>query len=310
MGKIIRDEWGLDPKDIADNISSENLTTSRSVLANSFISSAIDVDKLDYLIRDSVHCGVDYGKGIDLERLLDSLYVDKEHKIICFSEKGRSLLLGMIACRNIMYQEVYWHKTVRVCDAMFKRFFYEFVKINTNNIDEIKKWFDFSDDDFIKRLHAECSQQENLRKLIAPFMFKGRDLYKPAYVFVQGYGGERPATQRFFIKVLDKRNSYRDIVKISEKLTDLLKVINPKLEYLDIIVESTPIREDEKYKLRNFRLWNGRKKRFEDYPNELDSLNEYLEHNRQAYIFCSPIHYDWFKDLASRGELDKILAKI
>jgi hypothetical protein len=252
---------------------------------------------------------VDYGKGIDVERLLDSLYVDKDYNKICFSEKGRSLLLGMMACRNIMYQEVYWHKTVRACDAMFKRFFYEFVKVNTNRIDEITEWFDLCDDDFIKRLYAECSQREDLRKLISPFMFKGRELYKPAYVFVGGYGGELFNTKQFFIKVLGLID-YQDIVKISETLSGHLREINPKVEPLDIIVESTPVKRDEKYKLEEFRLWNSRKKRFENYPKELDPLNEYLEKNRQAYIFCSPVHYEWIKDLAICGELDRILAKM
>lgn len=42
-------------------------------LLHSIIDSAIDADKLDYLLRDAYHCGVKYGRGVDEERFFQSL---------------------------------------------------------------------------------------------------------------------------------------------------------------------------------------------------------------------------------------------
>lgn len=123
----IERDWKLSPKAVSDIIAGVNPSSRKKELFNSIINSIIDVDKLDYLVRDSIHCGVGYGHGIDIERLLDSLHVNSKDCKICVTEKGRSVLLSVLTCRNIMYQEVYWHKTVRACTAMFKRFFYEYV---------------------------------------------------------------------------------------------------------------------------------------------------------------------------------------
>jgi HD superfamily phosphohydrolase len=37
-----------------------------------FVSGEIDMDRIDYLLRDSLHCGVEYGK-FDFRRLIESL---------------------------------------------------------------------------------------------------------------------------------------------------------------------------------------------------------------------------------------------
>lgn len=82
------------------------------------LSSEIDIDKMDYLIRDSYYAGVAYGI-IDLERIIhgikrigDEIVVDKNSL-----ESVESLLIG----RNMMYQTVYRHHTKRIVEIMFKR---------------------------------------------------------------------------------------------------------------------------------------------------------------------------------------------
>lgn len=280
-------------------------------MINSFVNSAIDIDKLDYLIRDSVHCGVNYGKGIDIERLLGSLYMNPDTGRICLTDKGRSSLLSILACRNIMYQEVYWHKTVRACEAMFKRFFYEYIKRGIGSIKQTKEYLGYSDDHFIGTLLERSGEHKDLGKLIAPFAFKGRRLYKPAYIFFRANTfDEPPDTRHFFTRVLNA-SSYKQLVDLGNTLADHLKSHIPSIEHLDIIIEKTPVRpEHEIYSLDGFRIWNTRKNRFEGYPREVDTLNRYLENNAQAYIFCNPDHRDTLRDLASDGRLDGMLAEI
>ena len=41
------------------------------------LSGPIDVDKMDYLMRDSLHAGVPYGRNFDQQRLIGSLCVNE-----------------------------------------------------------------------------------------------------------------------------------------------------------------------------------------------------------------------------------------
>ncbi|GAH55524.1 unnamed protein product, partial [marine sediment metagenome] len=241
--KLIEQRWGIDTE-VISNVIADRRIADRDVLLNSFINSAVDADKLDYLTRDSFHCGVNYGKGIDIERLLGSLHMDSDTNRICLTDKGRSSLLSILACRNIMYQEVYWHKTVRACDAMFKRFFYEYIKQEVGDIEGVKRCLGYSDDHFIGTLFTGSKHHKDLQALIAPFAFKGRRLYKPAYIFFEANASDEPLdTRHFFTRVLNA-SSYKQLVCLGNTLADDLKSHIPSIEHLDIIIEKTPVRPE------------------------------------------------------------------
>jgi hypothetical protein len=86
------------------------------------ISGSIDLDKIDYLKRDALMCGVPYGE-IDVERLLACLVVVElgGRPIIGVQEKGLSALESLLFAKYQMYRNVYWHHAVRSATAMFKR---------------------------------------------------------------------------------------------------------------------------------------------------------------------------------------------
>jgi HD superfamily phosphohydrolase len=95
----------------------------------SIIDGPIDADKLDYLRRDSLHCGVFFSNGIDLERFFESIRVcvsttgdDKGGSAaIGVSEKGVAPVETLITARYHLYSIVYWHRTVRCITAMLQR---------------------------------------------------------------------------------------------------------------------------------------------------------------------------------------------
>lgn len=291
----IENEWKIEIKDVVDIIGNKSVNE----LINSFINSVIDVDKLDYLIRDSVHCGVKYGKGIDIGRLLDSLYVNSESNKLCLTEKGRSALLSILSTRNIMYQEVYWHKTVRACEAMFKRFFYDYVKsIKDNAVDKLEKLFCYSDDEFTAILFKWASRNnKEIQGLIQPFAYKGRKhIYKPAYIYYNNNSMGPQVIKDFFRKLFD--TTYKGLLDKNEQLIQSLKKYIPDIGPLDIILEKTPVKEGgEQYILDGFNIYNRRKKCYDDHPKGIDSLNNYLEENKQAYIFCHPRLYDNLREI-------------
>ena len=86
------------------------------------VSGSTDLDKIDYLRRDALMCGVPYGE-IDVDRLLACLAVvelDGQRRIGVL-EKGLSALESLLFAKYQMYRNVYWHHAVRSPTAMFKR---------------------------------------------------------------------------------------------------------------------------------------------------------------------------------------------
>ncbi|HUQ81261.1 MAG TPA: HD domain-containing protein [Gemmatimonadaceae bacterium] len=88
------------------------------------ISGSLDLDKIEYLKRDALMCGVPYGE-IDVDRLLNSLVLVDEpetgRRVIGVLEKGLSALESLLFAKYQMYRNVYWHHAVRSGTAMYKR---------------------------------------------------------------------------------------------------------------------------------------------------------------------------------------------
>jgi HD superfamily phosphohydrolase len=73
------------------------------------IHSSFDIDRWDYLLRDSHATGVPYGK-IDINYLLNNLRVSKG-KVLGFEEKALAALEHFLLARFFMHRVVYYHKT-------------------------------------------------------------------------------------------------------------------------------------------------------------------------------------------------------
>jgi HD superfamily phosphohydrolase len=92
---------------------------------SSILSGPIDIDKMDYLYRDSLHAGVPYGRNLDNERLVGSLCMNAAGDGLAITEKGKTAAELMIFARYVMFSEVYWHHAVRAASAMFQCLVYE-----------------------------------------------------------------------------------------------------------------------------------------------------------------------------------------
>ena len=106
------------PQRVADLIR----TRSTSPLQG-LISGTLDLDKIDYLCRDSRMCGVPYGI-VDVDRLLASITMvaaEGAGSTLGVQEKGVSALESLLFAKYQMYRNVYWHHAVRSATCMFKR---------------------------------------------------------------------------------------------------------------------------------------------------------------------------------------------
>ena len=91
---------------------------------SSILSGPIDVDKIDYLMRDSLHAGVPYGQHFDRRRLIGSLCLNEAGDALAITDKGKTAAEMMVFARYVMFSEVYWHHAVRSATAMLQRAFY------------------------------------------------------------------------------------------------------------------------------------------------------------------------------------------
>ena len=79
------------------------------------ISSQLDVDRLDYLNRDSFYSGVMEGK-IGYDRIIKMLKIHRGQLVV--EEKGIYSIENYLVARKIMYWQVYLHKTVLAAERM------------------------------------------------------------------------------------------------------------------------------------------------------------------------------------------------
>jgi HD superfamily phosphohydrolase len=124
LAETLRTYWGVDSKEVLEVLDGATETASLRLI-RSILSGPIDIDKLDYLDRDSLHAGVPYGRNFDKNRLIASLVVNEAGDGLAITAKGKTAAELMVFARYVMFSEVYWHHAVRSATAMFARAFYE-----------------------------------------------------------------------------------------------------------------------------------------------------------------------------------------
>ncbi|MBI4822790.1 MAG: hypothetical protein HY805_00955 [Nitrospirae bacterium] len=106
------------------------------------LNSDIDVDRADFLLRDTHQCGVTYGQ-YNLDWLLSTCTVGKtsDNKIVIgFDErKGLRIVEQFLIARRALYETVYHHKTVRIAEGMVALFLRRFKEVLKEDIDKFKK---------------------------------------------------------------------------------------------------------------------------------------------------------------------------
>lgn len=104
----------------ATDISSVLLKQKKFPLIEQFISSQLDVDRLDYLERDAYFTGAAYGH-IDLDRLIRVLYI-KNGKVV-FKISGIHAIENYLISRYHMYWQVYYHPVARAYEVVLEKIY-------------------------------------------------------------------------------------------------------------------------------------------------------------------------------------------
>jgi uncharacterized protein len=120
------------------------------------ISGSIDLDKIEYLKRDALMCGVPYGE-IDVDRLLHSLTMVSDPAtgapVVGLVEKGLAALESLLFAKYQMYRNVYWHHAVRSATAMYKRLVDDALR---GGVIEERELAGFTDEGLLHRLEERA----------------------------------------------------------------------------------------------------------------------------------------------------------
>ena len=172
------------------------------------ISGQLDVDRMDYLTRDSFFTGVSEGV-IGYDRIIKMLVVNNGELMV--EEKGVYSIEKFLVARRQMYWQVYLHKTVLVAEQMLKK--------------------------IVERVKFLMAEGENDLFLSSTLSF-----------FLKDFNGElnEEALNNFLhLDDVDMEYSIKCWASHSDKVLSLLcnKVLNRQL--LKIHMQTTPFREDE-----------------------------------------------------------------
>jgi HD superfamily phosphohydrolase len=203
---------GISKNRIADLVRGRRKTKKDTIIAG-IVAGQIDSDKMDYLIRDSFYCGVNYGL-VDIHRLIDSIEISKDYQMH-FDIAARGALESFLVARYEMFLNVYYHKTVRSVEVMLVKLIDAADKtLELTSFSSPDEFLELDDMSLISRVRSinpsdseDAKEATNLVNLL-----DSRTLYKSAFEKVIH------TQDRFVSKILTKR-------KVRESIQEEIAII-------------------------------------------------------------------------------------
>ncbi|WP_254862773.1 HD domain-containing protein [Halovivax gelatinilyticus] len=160
IGEVLA-EYDLDPERIASLVAGEGRF-------GQLVSGELDVDRMDYLVRDAHHTGVPYGT-IDHGRLVRELtFVDGE---LVLGEGNVQTAESLLVARALMNPTVYSHSAARISKAMLRRAAASIIADGTTDGETLSR---MDDHELVVALRSNDSSASLARRL------DDRRLYKRA----------------------------------------------------------------------------------------------------------------------------------
>ncbi len=106
-------------KELPERVASIIEGTFKPAALGQLVSSQLDVDRMDYLLRDSLMTGAKYGL-YDLEWIINALQIDQEGDRIYVAARGTYAVEEYLQARYYMFRQVYFHRTLRSAEAVLR----------------------------------------------------------------------------------------------------------------------------------------------------------------------------------------------
>ena len=136
------------------------------------VSGSLDLDKIEYLKRDAMFCGVPYGQ-VDVDRLIHALTLLRDPQTgqleVGIDNKAISALESLLFAKYQMFRNVYWHHAVRAATVLYQRLVQEAVDTGVIGPDDL---VGRSDEEFLGLLAGRAASREDsgsrrVRELLA-----------------------------------------------------------------------------------------------------------------------------------------------
>ena len=288
IASCLKEDWDVTPEEVIDVINRKKDTPAQAVVS-SILSGPIDIDKMDYLYRDSLHAGVPYGQNFDALRLIRSLCLNEAGDRLAITQKGRTAAELMVFARYVMFSEVYWHHAVRSATAMFQRAFYLWHQAKlaqSSNQSEFSNataiMFELSETEMLMQMKADVvgTQAEGL---LDDLFGKKRNLYKRVanYSFAENEPLYRAIAQK----------PYQWLVLASERLCELVgQKLGREISPLSILIDAPPVGLEVQFNVDVFYSNTNSYRKLGDVSPVVNTLarRQFDDFVKQVRIFVKP----------------------
>ncbi len=249
---------------------------------NQLISSQLDVDRLDYLKRDSFYTGVSEG-NVNTQRIISMMNVSDDELVI--DAKGIYSIENYLTARMFMYWQVYYHKTSALAEHLLVKilaraktlvseghslpasqnlmYFLQRNHFGTATDEDIQRFTELDDNDIIQAMKFWTKSEDKILSYLCKSVIE-RNLLKTKI-------SSKPFDHEFIKEKIALTNAAFNI----ENGTELVDQISRSL--LPYSAEKQPI-----YLL----LKDGRKITLENSENQI--LSSYINQPNTKYILSFP----------------------
>jgi len=234
------------------------------------VSGQLDMDRLDYLIRDSFFSGVAEGI-VGYDRIISMLNVVDDQLVV--EEKASFSIQKFLIARELMYKQVYLHKAGIAVEEMLKSFFRRLKELLLNDAYFTNSFQLILSDDFKNLLLNPSKNRKSLLKCFATLDDSDIYVLLKSCMYVDD----------FILAELASRLVNRKLFKIkfdinpidSDFKNEVRQKVNDVIKNYDIVVESLIIEGIERIKTYSaeedeiiFLLKNGHLEKLSNYfPN-------------------------------------------
>ena len=249
---------------------------------NQLISSQLDVDRLDYLKRDSFYTGVSEG-NINTQRIVSMMNVSEDELVI--DAKGIYSIENFLTARMFMYWQVYYHKTSALAEHLLVKilaraktlvsqgydlpasenlkYFLHRSQFESATDEDIQRFTDLDDNDVIQAMKFWTKTEDQILSYLCKSVIE-RNLLKTKI-------SSKPFDPEFVKEKIQQTNAVFNIENDSELVDEISRSLLP------YNTEKQPI-----YLL----LKNGKKITLENSENQI--LSSFINQLNTKYILSFP----------------------
>ena len=276
LADVLNRQWGVQPDEVLNLVTGRGNTLGLRLLA-SILSGPIDIDKMDYLDRDSLHCGVPYGRNFDRSRLIRSLTINSTGDGLAIDVKGRTAAELMVFARYVMFSEVYWHHAVRSATSMFARGFYEI-----HERLDLRSLFVLTDPEMMRRL-LEIARNGPAAPLFEGVFGSSRRLYKRVaeYSFYQ--------QKELYVQLRER--SYAQLVDCSAELARRLSMsLRRPVPPTAILIDAPPLDREVEFDIEVYYPKEDVYRRLNEVSPVVEALaqTQFDDYVKRVRVFVEP----------------------